>query len=504
MAAVVDRVLLDDSQRGSRTCGERDADRQGRAAGALQRFVDCLPTKPYCGDDKPAGLIRTKAHAIKENYIQANPPALACWITLDIDYRFQHGNDPFVWESQPGLPAPNFIVITPETGRCHISFAIQPVCTSDKGRAHPKRYLDAVRRGLALAYKADPDYTGRITKNPLSRHWNTQVFHDHVYDLGELADYTTVTPQPRLSVFTTEEEDPRGRNCTLFLNLRRWSYGQVYSARASMNYDQWENAVVHSAERLNQFGTALPFNEVNATARSVARWTWANYTGSTIRRGVMACNQQQALDDRQRQGAAYTHQQRTTATEQKITAAIAQLTTDNQRVTKAAVARLTGVSRQQISRRYGHLFGAEKSATHGVHQISAPQGSRFSGEDKVAELVPKNRQLSQTAIDISPRSGGKTMKSAQSNGFKDLWLLFASMDAVAKAEGCEPVFITTDHHRLARVILAQHVSWATAELIVMELSARSVEKAYQHMTVRDWVGYAIKLAQVAKGKDLPT
>ncbi|MCP3672139.1 MAG: hypothetical protein GY814_17260, partial [Gammaproteobacteria bacterium] len=458
MVAVVERTTLEEHQGNNRTRSGSDPGCSEQGTGALQRFEDCLPKKPYCGDDKPAGLIRTKAYAIKENYIQANPPGMVYWITLDIDYRFQHGNDPFVWESQPGLPAPNFIVITPESGRCHISFAIVPVCTSNKGRSHPKRYLEAVRRGLAIAYKADPDYTGRITKNPLARHWNTQAFHDHAYTLGELSDYTAVTPQPKLAVFTTEEEDPRGRNSTLFLNLRRWSYGQVISARASMGYDQWENAVLTSAERLNQFGSPLPFSEVKATVRSVAHWTWTHYTGSFVRRGIMACDADTPLDDRQRQGAAYTHQQRRQATEQKIAAAITQLTNDKQRITKAAVARLTGLSRQQISRRYGHLFGAVKSVNYGVHQIPAPEGSRFSGEDKVVELVPKSRQLSQTAIDISPRSGGKPMKSVQPKGFKDLWLLFSSMAAVAKADGCEPVFTTTDHHRLARVILTQHVS----------------------------------------------
>ncbi len=270
-----------------------------------------------------------------------------------------------------------------------------------------------------------------------------------------------------------------------------------------MSYGQWENAVLTSAERLNQFGSPLPFNEVKATVRSVARWTWAHYTGSHIRRGIMACDADTPLDDRQRQAAARTNQQRTQATEQSITAAIAQLTGKAQRVTKAAVARLTGLSRQQISTRYGHLFGAEKSVKSAVYQISAPEGSRFSDEDKVVELVPKSSQMSQSVIDIFPRSGGKLMKSAQPKGFKDLWLLFSSMAAVVKADGCEPVFTTTDHHRLARVILAQHVSWATAELIVMELSARSVEKAYQHMTVRDWVGYAIRLARIAKAKDPP-
>lgn len=60
--------------------------------------------------------------------------------------------------------------------------------------------------------------------------------------------------------------------------------------------------------------------------------------------------------DRMRQGAYITHQIRTTKRTKDIETAIDSLTTSGSRVTKSAVAALVGLSREQVSRRYAHLF----------------------------------------------------------------------------------------------------------------------------------------------------
>lgn len=59
---------------------------------------------------------------------------------------------------------------------------------------------------------------------------------------------------------------------------------------------------------------------------------------------------------RKRAGAKYTHKERRRKTEQKIVNAIEQLKTQNLKINKAAVARLSGVSRENISKRYKHLL----------------------------------------------------------------------------------------------------------------------------------------------------
>jgi hypothetical protein len=42
------------------------------------------PKKPYCSDDKSAKWIRQLKTAIKQPYIQANPPHLRVWMIFDL------------------------------------------------------------------------------------------------------------------------------------------------------------------------------------------------------------------------------------------------------------------------------------------------------------------------------------------------------------------------------------------------------------------------------------
>ncbi|WP_342656111.1 hypothetical protein [Pantoea sp. RSPAM1] len=58
-----------------------------------------------------------------------------------------------------------------------------------------------------------------------------------------------------------------------------------------------------------------------------------------------------------RQAAAYrVHELRTSDSEQRIREAVSVLRRTGNKITKAEVARITGISRVQISRRYSHLF----------------------------------------------------------------------------------------------------------------------------------------------------
>ncbi|MBM5152271.1 replication initiation protein, partial [Vibrio parahaemolyticus] len=61
-----------------------------------------LPNKPYCSDDKTARLIRTQRYALKEPYIQLNPPSMCAWLIFDIDEPFQ---GEYAWERH-NLPVP--------------------------------------------------------------------------------------------------------------------------------------------------------------------------------------------------------------------------------------------------------------------------------------------------------------------------------------------------------------------------------------------------------------
>lgn len=54
--------------------------------------------------------------------------------------------------------------------------------------------------------------------------------------------------------------------------------------------------------------------------------------------------------------AEATHKARKVETEAKIKQAIEQLRATNQKVTRVAVAKMTGLERARISQNYGHLF----------------------------------------------------------------------------------------------------------------------------------------------------
>lgn len=48
-------------------------------------------------------------------------------------------------------------------------------------------------------------------------------------------------------------------------------------------YDRWAAAVLKGAEPFNAFAEPLPYSEVKATAKSVAKWVWRNMTPQSWR-----------------------------------------------------------------------------------------------------------------------------------------------------------------------------------------------------------------------------
>ena len=116
-------------------------------------------------------------------------------------------------------------------------------------------------------------------------------------------------------------------------------------------------------ETFNDFHEALPYSEVKSTAKSVGKWVWLNYwpKGKRVKRGAMADSLSQSqleldLTAKQRLSARRTHQIRKDATRERLIAAIGELTAQGKRVTKAAVARVSGVGRQTIYDNFTDLF----------------------------------------------------------------------------------------------------------------------------------------------------
>lgn len=242
----------------------------------LDLFSSRLPNKPYCTDDLAAGLlIRSKASATKRRYIQHNPPPILAFMVYDLD----RPDSALAWNDAL-LPVPAWVSVNPENGHSHIAYGlIAPVARTDAARAAPLRLAAAIEAAYGAKLDADRGYSGLITKNPMHPHWHvyypaTEAANFGYYDLAELAEYVTLPnklPKGR-------EAAGIGRNVCLFDSLRIWSYSAVRVHWRPNGFKAWQSAVLEKAESLNQFAEPLPYAEIKATAKSVAKWTWQNFT----------------------------------------------------------------------------------------------------------------------------------------------------------------------------------------------------------------------------------
>ena len=239
----------------------------------LQLFSSALPKKPYYTDDLATGLRIAKAEiAKKAKYIQHNGPTHMLWLAFDID----RPGAAIDW-SDRGAPAPNLTVMNQSNGHAHALYALEtPVRTAPDGRVGPLRYAASVENALCGLLGADRGYAGLIVKNPLHKHWQVTEWHQRPYELGELADYLDLkTPKKRKVI----QDYGLGRNCTLFEELRKWSYRA--KRQGWPDYRQWLDACLTRAQMINlQFKNPLPLSEVRATATSVAKWTSKRITES--------------------------------------------------------------------------------------------------------------------------------------------------------------------------------------------------------------------------------
>ena len=233
-------------------------------------FYQKLPHKPYCSDDLGGGvIIRPKRTAIQMQYIQHNPPCLVSSLVFDIDRPDAY----FSW-SDANLPPPHWIARNRQNSHAHMGYILSaPVCTSDNARQKAITYLAKIQRAYTTALDADRGYSGLITKNPCHNTWETHLFDVLPYDLGYLADFVELEELPT----APKEVSGLGRNCAMFDTVRFWAY-EAIRAFISGSPDSWYAEVLKVAVNANgAFLEPLPYSEVKATAKSVARWVWRNH-----------------------------------------------------------------------------------------------------------------------------------------------------------------------------------------------------------------------------------
>ena len=385
-----------------------------------QKLYDSLSFRPYCGYEKCAYLIRSKKNAVRYPFIVVNLPQHVSWLTFDIDH-----SDLMIWESV-GLPAPNFIVRDPKTGKGHITYAIESVCRSPNARKKPLHYLKAIQRTMTRLLQADSAFSNYVTKNPLSASWVTTWIHDKNYSLSELHEHlpNTLDKAPYRAQMEIEDLDYSMRNHSVFNAVRFWAYKRVHVYRKTETELAWEHAVLDQACAIAEHIVCpirgrLGANEIACIARSIARWTWHHYHSVSNCRGVMGLDKNLHLSERQKLAAQHTHEVRRECSELKIRQAIQTLKSQNKKVTKSAVAELTGLSRQQITRAYRELFDSvskgkdlsfpknttqefievdlenkgrdfkEKSVNYAVHQVTALKGYDENNKTQKKSIIKR-------------------------------------------------------------------------------------------------------------------
>lgn len=235
-------------------------------------LLDNLPNNPYCMDEKPGYMfVRTKAIAIKKPYLQINPPKKTVYFVFDDDK-----DDAAVSWFDAGLPKPLWTTQNPLNGHCHHCYKLEiPLFTSEFASVKAIKYAQAIYYAYALKMGADLGYSKLITKNPLHPQWRTTVWTDKSYSLDYLADFVELPKKlpKKLEIVGL------GRNVTMFERGRQWAYVAIRDyMHCNSSYD-WEQVVKKQLEAINSgFEQPLPYSEVRATAKSIARWVWKKFS----------------------------------------------------------------------------------------------------------------------------------------------------------------------------------------------------------------------------------
>jgi hypothetical protein len=286
-------------------------------------------------------------------------------MVFDVD----RGNESALSYLDADLPDPNIISKNSENGNCHLFYQLQqPIWTHSTAGKKAYNYHKAIKDTLTDKIGADKGYCGLISKNPLHEQWHTTELHSGKFELVELAGRHDLKQTKPLEAANSIE----GRNCTLFDTLRLDAYKRVneYRDLGARFYDMWLKTLESEAQAINStFNEPLPYSEIRATAKSIAKWTWRNYDGTdNTNRGKMGFGEtrhtnpeapmlsQEETKRRQSLSAELTNKHRKENTELQIKQAIERLEANGEKVTKAAVAKMTGLARENISRNYAHFF----------------------------------------------------------------------------------------------------------------------------------------------------
>ncbi|MCU7554666.1 replication initiation protein [Alteromonas sp. ASW11-19] len=386
----------------------------------LNRILKKAPYYPRCSNNKTSVDQKPAEYAVRQPYMQVNRADMVSWLVFDIDdpnaARAREIFPQFYWEAA-GLPEPNIVVSKkprPDekqtVGGCHLFYAIVPVCTSEKARKHPQDYMRSVYKAMGQRIGNDPAFTPfgkRVVKTPGHPEWRTWDIHDHVYELGELADSielecTNYFTETKLVDYSNDAS----RHCLLFDEVRRYAYNIVKDFRKNSTLPNFEAELLVYAKEKNTFGERgfnanLTISQVKATVKSISTWTWNKYTGSGRVRGVMNLFSRSDLSTREKRrlSSLRTAEIRSSSSAEKVRHAAERLLKKGARLSLVDIAKNAGLSRQTVAKYKTSINQAansniiplkslfRKTVKFGAHQIPS---LRLSTEDTVVKSITTN------------------------------------------------------------------------------------------------------------------
>ncbi|HHX5693681.1 TPA: replication initiation protein, partial [Klebsiella pneumoniae] len=238
------------------------------------KYINQIQSWTLCADDFENGTYRKpKEKALNKKYIGYNNNYFINGFVFDID----QPQGAIAWDVC-GLPKPNIIIQNTDNGHAHLLYALKaPVCKTDNARVKPLKLASLIQKGFTDRLKADRAYADVLMKNPINEaEWRTVWGNVEAYDLSYLSEFIPddIKTEKRLP------SDGLGRNVNLFEDLRQYAYKSVLKFKEKSNYERWEKELILKADGLNTFSNGnnlLSYNEIKATARSVAKWTWRNF-----------------------------------------------------------------------------------------------------------------------------------------------------------------------------------------------------------------------------------
>lgn len=316
-----------------------------------QRYVDYLPYFPRCSDNLKSTTkslcSRPRELALKYSWIQHNPTSQVANLVFDIDEPGFH-----YWEDQNLCP-PNLIIKNINNAHCQYVYLLEfPVL---KSNFKATRFLNSVQNSYTQRLSADSNFTGFISKNPLSNSWDTTVISRNLVDLDRLASFLPSNN----NMFKRIEDRGEGRNVRLFDLLRHWAYSHYLDARLA-SFDIWHRQVFMQCENYakSEFTShPIPYSEIKSVAKSVAKYVYYDYDPNhkNKAKGVMCLPAEMDQREKEVLGAKYAAEQKKSNTLDKLKASKTKLSSIGIIPTQKALSIDTNISISTVKRHWKNI-----------------------------------------------------------------------------------------------------------------------------------------------------